>query len=413
MTSETSLGALAEQGVLVVTDGYRTRRDQLVHDGRGAPILRVSHVQDGYIEVDKTDEISLKYESRFVVKRAVLHDVVITTKGTVGRAAWIPEEYVGHVYSPQVCMVRSTDRLTVDPRWLYCWVRSPEMQHQLDRFSGQTDMAPYVKLKDLRSFTITLPPIDEQRATAEVLGALDDRIEYLSQRQQLGYQLQDALFEKLALDVSGRRQLGELVTLDKGVSYKGAHVVEDAAALPLINLGNFGRGRAPRWDNLKRYDGGTKPRHLVRPGDVVVCATDMTHDRVVLGKALVVPDKLKQAGVTHHLYALRLLGGGPVSRWLVALALNHEPIRRKVATYANGTTVLSLPRDALQRVEVPVPSMNELAKFDEAVESLQRLIEQAGREAASLRRGRDLLLPRMLSGDLRIEDPSRLLGEVA
>jgi type I restriction enzyme, S subunit len=266
----------------------------------------------------------------------------------------------------------------------------------------------------MKTIPVPVPPFAEQRAIAEVLGALDDRIEWCDAGVALAYELQDALFAELnAQQELPRQPLGDFTQLDKGVSYKGADVTDDPTALALVNLGNFGRGRAPRWEKLKHYMGQTRPRHHVSPGDVVVCATDMTHDRIVLGKALVVPERLADAAVSHHLYAMRLRPDSPVSPWLVALALSHEPIRRVVASFANGTTVLALPRDAVQRVEVPVPSPKQLEAFDASVVELQAAIESANDEAATLRRIRDTLLPRLLSGEVRIEDPERVLGAVA
>lgn len=301
----------------------------------------------------------------------------------------------------------------IEPHFLANAVRAraPEILGMVDSSSHGTGRLATELIQGLR---IGLPSIEEQRAIAEVLGALDDRLEWCDAGVDLAYELQDALFAELnARQELPRQPLGDFVQLDKGVSYKGAKVTDDPSALALVNLGNFGRGRAPRWEKLKHYTGQTRPRHHVSPGDVVVCATDMTHDRIVLGKALVVPELLPDAAISHHLYAVRIHPEAPVSPWLVALALSHEPIRRVVASFANGTTVLALPRDAVHRVEIPLPTPEQLAVFDDSVAELHAAIELANSEAATLRRIREALLPRLLSGELRIEDPARVLGAVA
>jgi type I restriction enzyme S subunit len=56
-------------------------------------------------------------------------------------------------------------------------MNSREFLHQVAAVKGQTDMAEYVSLRDQRRMKVTVPPIDEQRRIAAILGALDDKIE--------------------------------------------------------------------------------------------------------------------------------------------------------------------------------------------------------------------------------------------
>ncbi len=104
-------------------------------------------------------------------------DVVFTSKGTVGRFAFVRGDTKHFVYSPQLCFWRSLDRTAIDPYFLYCWMRGPEFFGQFKGVAGQTDMAEYVSLTDQRRMFVTLPLLDEQRAIAHILGTLDDKIE--------------------------------------------------------------------------------------------------------------------------------------------------------------------------------------------------------------------------------------------
>ena len=104
--------------------------------------------------------------------------MVITTKGTVGRVAFVGEDDPEFVYSPQLCYWRSREGAKIVPRWLLYALQSNEVKHQMGWAAGQTDMAPYVSLTDQRNaFFLTVPPISEQTSIAELLGCLDDKIE--------------------------------------------------------------------------------------------------------------------------------------------------------------------------------------------------------------------------------------------
>lgn len=256
-----------------------------------------------------------------------------------------------------------------------------------------------------------VPTIEEQRAIAEVLGALDDRIEWCANLAAKCSETQAARFAELQEQATSVR-LGHWAYLDKGVSYKGDFISSSDSDLPLMNLGLFGRSSRVRWENLKRYSGPVKERHKVYSNDVVVCATDMTQDRAVLGSVAIVPEWLATASITHHLYALRLREGAPFPAWMAGLAISHEPTRRLLAEAANGTTVLALPKDIIEGIEVPVLSSSDLQAADGMFWSLQSLIELHEAEQSRLSQLRDALLPQLVSGELRIADPQRILDQV-
>jgi type I restriction enzyme, S subunit len=96
-----TFGELAAQGHVEFGDGYRTK--QAEYGQPGLPILRVAEVLDGKIEPELADFVHSDYRPRMGNKVSRPGDVVITTKGTVGRVALIPRDSPELVYSPQVC----------------------------------------------------------------------------------------------------------------------------------------------------------------------------------------------------------------------------------------------------------------------------------------------------------------------
>jgi len=128
------LADLVARGSLLVNDGYRTRADEL---GRpGIPVLRVAEVQQGQLTPTFGDHVLEKYRSKIADKVSRPRDVVVTTKGTVGRVALMSVDDSEFVYSPQVCFFRCLDD-AIHPRWLYYWftdrsspVRQPACKHR-------------------------------------------------------------------------------------------------------------------------------------------------------------------------------------------------------------------------------------------------------------------------------------------
>ena len=166
--AETTFRLLADDKVLHFSDGYRTKKQEL--GDIGFRILRVGEVQEGFIvEPADAEYVREEFRSKIRSKLSQAGDIVVTTKGTVGRRAWVTRDFAGCVYSPQVCYFRVISSDELDPFYLYFWLGSREFKRQLDAFKAQTDMADYVSLRDMADVEITVPPVDRQREVSVLL----------------------------------------------------------------------------------------------------------------------------------------------------------------------------------------------------------------------------------------------------
>ena len=169
-----STGDLIAEGSLSIGDGYRAKNSEL--STSGLPFARAGNI-DGGFQFDDADRFPEHDLAKVGDKVSQPSDVVFTSKGTVGRLAFVRETTPCFVYAPQLCFWRSLAPDVIDARWLYYWMCGDEFTQQISGVKGQTDMADYVSLTDQRRMAITLPPTSIQRAIAGVLGALDDKIE--------------------------------------------------------------------------------------------------------------------------------------------------------------------------------------------------------------------------------------------
>jgi type I restriction enzyme S subunit len=189
------LGELADRGDLEFSDGYRTKRAE--HGRPGIPILRVAEVQDGRIDPDLVDFVQEGYRESMGTKLSRPDDVILTTKGTVGRVALIPADSVQFVYSPQLCFFRTGTRSPFSQQYLYFWLRSSEFLRQARTMKSQTDMADYLSLQDIRRVSITVPePSAQSRITCK-LRILLDKVEACNRENRTLSELRNALLPKL------------------------------------------------------------------------------------------------------------------------------------------------------------------------------------------------------------------------
>lgn len=164
--STTTIGELADRSFLSFGDGYRTKKSEY---GRpGLRILRAGDVRNSYVYPSGQDFVAQSYSRQIGAKASQPGDVVLTTKGTVGRVAVVAAVVEQVVYSPQVCYFRAQDEDRLDRGYLATWFRSKQLQEQCAMVMHKSDMAPYISLRDIRSMSVSLPSIEEQRRQGEV-----------------------------------------------------------------------------------------------------------------------------------------------------------------------------------------------------------------------------------------------------
>ena len=193
---------LQDDGILLVEDGnhgeYRPRNEEF---GEGEySFIRAADLDSGRVLFESAERINDKAVER--IRKGVGRggDILFSHKGTVGKLAVAPLDSPPFVCSPQTTFWRSLDQERLDRRYLYCFMRSRGFTDQWMARSNETDMAAYVSLTAQRQLKVAVPTIEEQRAIASVLGALDDKIEQNRKTAQLLERLAQAIFRAWFVD---------------------------------------------------------------------------------------------------------------------------------------------------------------------------------------------------------------------
>lgn len=390
----TTLGQLATDGRLVFSDGYRTKQSELGEPG--ISILRVAEVHDGRIVPTHEDHVRDEYRPYIGLKKSMAGDVIVTTKGSVGRVAQVREGMPEFVYSPQLCFFRATRNSDLDQGFLYQWFRGREFRNQLFGVQSQTDMAPYVNLADLRNITISVPTLVDQRAIASVLGGLDDKVESNDRvialtRDVARIGMWQAAREGVLLRV------GDVAEVRKGLSYKGSGLAQ--AGLPMVNMGNAASEGWLKRDGFKYYSGEFKSKHLATGGSLLVVNTEQTWRQEIIGWPMILPMDIAEALFTHHVFLIEMSPEWSWARWALWAHLYTSAARGFIDGRVYGTTVATLPASAIADLMFPVPPAH--SHVHRVAESLLRRAWAAEVETQTLATMRDALLPGLLSGRQR------------
>lgn len=197
--------------------------------------------------------------------------------------------------------------------------------------------------------------------------------------------------------------LSQLVEVERGLSYKGSGLADRDSGKPMHNLNSVLEGGGYKYAGIKYYSGDYKARHIAKAGDIVVANTEQGHKHLLIGFPAIIPASHAEGLFSHHLYRVRRSeGAGATKHWLYYVLMAPE-VREQIIGHANGSTVNMLKPTGLQVPLVVLPPMVLCEQFDALAESIRARIENCVAESTALAELRDLLLPRLISGKLRVE----------
>jgi type I restriction enzyme S subunit len=413
----------------------------------GIPLVRLAGLDRGGSVLDGCNYLDPKtVETRWAHFALQQGDILLSTSASLGRIAVVGHDAVGAIAYTGIIRMRPRDK-RLRAQFIRYLLEGPEFQHQAEMV-GVGSVIRHFGPMHLRQMRVRLPPPPEQRAIAQILGTLDDKIELNRRMNETLEEMARALFKSWFVDFDPVRrkaegrdpglpkhladlfpsrfvdsELGEIpegwpvATLKdvceatKGVSYKGSGLAD--AGMPLHNLNSVYEGGGYKHEGLKHYTGEFADRHVVLPGDLLVANTEQGHDRLLIGYAAIVPSIYGDRGIaSHHIYRVRPLAGTGLSAVYLCQLLNSRKMHELVSGYANGTTVNMLPVTALQHPMIVVPPSDLLRSFSDAATAMGRRREQTITESASLAAARDALLPKLISGELRVKEADRFLAKV-
>jgi type I restriction enzyme S subunit len=427
-----TVAELQRKGILLVEDGnhgeYRPRPGEFVE--QGVAFIRAADIDDGRILFDSASKINEQARQRITKGIGAPGDVLLSHKGTVGKVALVPDDAPPFVCSPQTTFWRTLDPEVLDRKYLCAFLRSPSFQAQLAARAGETDMAPYVSLTSQRGLSVFLPPIQEQRFIARILGTLDDRIElshmvnrtleaigravfkhwfvdfefpneesnpYRSSRgqiirnEELGREipkewrtgtLRDVLSE---LD-SGSRPKGGISTYLKGIPSIGAESI--------LGVGNYNYS-STKYVPPDFY--GNLKKGIVRDGDVL-----LYKDGAQIGRK-----SLFMAGfpfdtccVNEHVFILR--SNSRINQTYLFFWLDQTWMTEEIRNLNANSAQPGINKEGVYSLKIIIPSEKVLRDFEVIVKPLVAKICKNSLRNRTLSCLRDALLPKLMSGKITV-----------
>ncbi len=409
----------------------------------GVPVISGQHLHGTRLEDGEFNFITVEHAARLSNANVHRGDVVFTHAGSIGQVAVIPEnsQFDRYVLSQRQFYLRP-DRRVLDPDFVAYYFHSPEGRHKILANVSQTGVPSIARpVSYLRSIEVPVPPLPEQRAIAHILGTLDDKIELNRRMSQTLEAMARALFKSWFVDFDPVRAKmeGRDTGLPKHIAdlFPDRLVDSEIGEIPdgweVSDIGkevNVVGGSTPSTKEPSYWHQGQ--HHWATPKDL---------SKLWSPVLLETSRKITDAGLqrissrTLPVGTVLLSSRAPIGYLAIAevpTAVNQGFIAMRcgqrlpnlyvlfwcyeilghIRDIAGGSTFAEISKKAFRPVSVIVPEEAILGMYERLSRPLYDRLVVNMKDAVPLAALRDTLLPKLISGEIRVQDAERALEPV-
>lgn len=364
-------------------------------DKVGPKFLRITDIDGSHIDWDSVPycEATPNEYQKYALQN---EDIVIARTGaSTGRSQWVKAE-VPAVFASYLVRIRV--RPTFDSRFISYVLASKYWHDFVSSAAHGKSAQPNMSAGAMAEFEFACPPLPQQRAIAEVLGALDDKIAANSQLARTADKYLAALFARLTKNSSTIR-LGEIATVNPESCKPQIGCALRYVDISSVRQGTYEFPEISSWD-----DAPSRARRQVRSGDTL-WSTVRPNRR---SHALNLSDDELLVGST-GLAVLRPQGVGFAYLYESTKTLEFSAYLENVA---EGSAYPAVRANRFEDAPISWPSGDARSSFEVSADPLRKMQHSLELETRILATTRDTLLPQLMSGKLRVKDAEILVESV-
>ena len=384
-----------------------TSRD---YSDQGIPVIRGSNLNNGrFLDMNEFVYVSdSKVRKDLSGNLAKPGDLVFTQRGTLGQVAIIPKEGISDRYVVSQSQMKLTvDDTKADQFFLYYYFSSREVIDRITNFTSSSGV-PHINLTVLRNFEIPVPPLEIQKSIASILSAYDDLIENNRRRIQLLEQAARLLYKEwfVHLRFPGHEHVRIMDGVPEGWERKTAFDEMDilSGGTPKTGVPDYWNGDIPFFtpkDSMDYAYALATEKRLTEEGLRNCNSKLYPKDTIfITARGTVGKINLAQTAMAMNQSCYALIGKPPLNQYYLYFALvdGVEQFRSR----AVGAVFDAIIRETFNQIPFIVPDDKIIQSFTEHVVPIIKQIDVLSTEIRMLTQARDLLLPRLMNGEIKI-----------
>ena len=340
---------------------------------------------DLFISNEKYQEI----KSKFGVPQQ--NDILLTSVGTLGIPYLVQSDEQFYFKDGNLTWIKNINNELLNPLFLFKWLASSIGRESLSEITiGSTQEA--LTISGLKTLELLLPPLEEQKAIAEVLSSLDDKIDLLHRQNQTLESLAQTLFRQWFIEEAKEeweeKPLSKIADFLNGLACQKFPPKNDIDKLPVLKIKDLKDGVS---ENSDYATSDVKPEYIVNNGDVIFAWSASLMVKIWNGDKCV---------LNQHLFKVI---SKDYPKWFYYQWCKYHLDNFIDIASEHATTMGHIKRSDLDEAICLVPNIDELDKMTEQFNPIMEKLEINSRQIQTLENLRDTLLPKLLSGEVRVE----------
>lgn len=407
---------LEEKGAIVkIQDGNHGNAHPKSEDysNSGIPFLMAKDFKSG-IDLEGCKFLPKSEANSLRVGFAKPGDVLLTHKGSVGNSAIVPEvkDYV--MLSPQVTYYR-IDPEKLDRKYLMYAFQHPWFQDTFKSIANQSTR-PYIGITDQKNLKIPWHSLGQQRRIGKILSSFDNLIQNNKRRIEILEEIAKTIYREWFVNFNfpGSEDVGmkdsDFGTIPKSFTvaeFQDYFMVQNGYAfkkdnysdhgIPLIRSKDITSGSFVSRDEdirIPQQIAEDKEDYFLKDLDFLMVMVGS------IGEYGVILEKDLPAIQNQNFWAVRPADNSPLTKIYIMFYMPF--LIRKFLNFATGSTRSYFRKGDIEQASVPIPPKDKILAFSERVKPIVNQIENLLKMNKTLRETRDLLLPRLISGEIEV-----------
>ena len=413
------LKAPAKGAIAMGPFGSRIKAENFVSSG--VPVLKGGNLHGAYVDDSDCDFLTEEKADELKSSIAFEGDIVITHRGTIGQVSIISEDakYPRYVVSQSQLKI-SLDRKKVNPYYVNYYLRSHLGQHQLLSFASQVGVPAIAQAStSVKQIRVPCPPLDIQNKIVEFIRSVDKKIANNTQTNQTLEQMAQAIFKSWFVDFDpvkakmngeqpeGMDEATAALFPDKLVESELGLIPEGWNIQPLSDVSRVINGRA--YKNSEFREKGTpivRIQNLTGAGKTVYSDIDLPQDKLIDHGDLIFawsatfgPYLWRGPKSIYHYHIWKMeVDENKFGKYLLFMHLAR--LTEYLKNQGTGSIFTHLTKGIMESQKLVVPFEGVVQAFAKVVTPLFVQIDALHKQNKTLESLREILLPKLLSGEL-------------
>ena len=369
--------------------GSQLHKEDYVDDG--TPIVTVEHLGNRVFTEQNLPRVSNEDKqrlSKYILKEG---DVVFSRVGSVDRCSFVDSQHTGWLFSGRCLRVRPFEEIS--PLFLYYFFCLESTKKFMRNIAVGATM-PSINTKLMGEIEVSYPDKQVQEKIANLLGAIDDKIELNNAINDNLEQQAQAVFRQELLqngELPPNWTTGSLLDIAdylNGLAMQKFRPVDGERGLPVLKIKELRQGFCDYSSEL--CSPNIKPEFIVHDGDVIFSWS---------GSLLVDLWCGGTCGLNQHLFKVTSV---KYPKWFYYTWTAHHLARFVAIAADKATTMGHIKREDLAKAEVIIPDVASMERIGGVLQPIYDLVINQRIENRKLSMLRDSLLPELMSGELDV-----------